>query len=150
MKPITRKTVVDFMQEKGWSRAAAYGAASNIYQECTFRPNLYGDRGKAYGLCQWQGVRQEQFAKVYGKPITEASAEEQLAFMDWELRNTERKAGEKLRAAHTAYEAGAVFSLYYERPKRKEMELHQRGRRAQDWYDEDGRLQNKETDSAAS
>lgn len=135
----SRFAIVNHMQAKGWSRQVGYGAASNIFQECSFVPNLYGDGGKAYGLCQWHGDRQKQFKKVFGKLITEASTAEQLDFLDWELRNTEKKAGDALKAAKTAYEAGAVFSKLYERPKAVAAEMQKRGQRAQEWFDADAR-----------
>jgi peptidoglycan hydrolase-like protein with peptidoglycan-binding domain len=136
---ITRQIVVDFFVSKGWQKHHGYGAASNIYQECSFRPDLTGDGGHAYGLCQWHGDRQAQFKKLYGKPIQQASAMEQLEFLNWELHNSEKKAGQMLREAKNAHEAGAMFSKYYERPARVELEMANRGKRAQDWFDADNK-----------
>jgi hypothetical protein len=134
-----RHVIRDFMVANGWGAHHAYGAASNIFQECSFVPNLYGDGGKAYGLCQWHGDRQARFKKQFGKPIQEASTIEQLQFMNWELRNPEKGAGDKLMATKTAYDAGAAFSRWYERPKAVQAEMQKRGQRAQEWFDEDVR-----------
>lgn len=136
---VDRRFIVDGLTALGWSRAAAYGMAANAYQESSFDPDAVGDGGKAYGLFQWHGDRQAQFRAVFGKPMQEASAQEQLKFVDWELRNTERRAGEAMKAAKTAYEAGAMFSQLYERPARVELEAANRGKRAQDWFDADAK-----------
>lgn len=112
----SHKTIMDYFIGKGWSREAAAGIAANLHAESGYRANLPGDGGRAYGVAQWHPDRQRNFAKVFGKDIRQSTLEEQLAFVDWELNNTESFAGAKLRGARSAAEAGFFASALYERP----------------------------------
>ena len=58
----------------------------------------------------------EGFDALMGKNVLDASFEEQLAFVDWELRNTEKSAGQRLSGATSAQEATALIAQHYERP----------------------------------
>ena len=63
---------------------------------------------------------------------------EQLQFIQHELtKGKERPAGDKLRGARTARDAGAVVSKHYERPAARELEADLRGRLAEKWFDRD-------------
>ena len=134
---VTRQFIVEQMQAHGWSAFVGYGAASNAYQESSFDPDAVGDGGRAYGLFQWHGDRQAAFRAVFGKDIRDATAGEQIDFVDWELRNSEVGAGNALKNAKSANEAGALFSRFYERPKAADLEAKNRGARAQEWFDTD-------------
>lgn len=134
---VTRQFIVKAMMDMGWSREVGYGVASNAYQESSFDVDAVGDGGKAYGLFQWHGPRQELFKIHIGKDIRESTALEQMRFLDWELKNTEQAAAVALKMAKTAYDAGAQFSRLYERPKNVSVEAYNRGSRAQKWFDED-------------
>lgn len=127
---MSKDTVVRLLQEKGWTREQALGVAANIEQESGFRPNAVGDGGKAYGIAQWHPDRQANFQRAMGKPIQGSSIEDQVSFIDWELRNTEKRAGDILGRAKTAQESGSLFSLHYERPLARDKEAANRGRRA--------------------
>lgn len=107
---------IDFLRARGWAADHACGIAANLQAESDFRIDAVGDGGLAYGIAQWHPPRQADFARVFGKPIQGSTLDEQLAFVDWELRNTERHAGTALRATLTANEAAAVVSRLYERP----------------------------------
>jgi hypothetical protein len=74
-----------------------------------------GDGGKAKGIAQWHPDRQRKFAEITGKSIDESTLEEQLRFVDWELKNTEKRAGDKLKEAQTAAQAAAITDKFYER-----------------------------------
>ena len=52
---------------------------------------------------------------------------EQLAFVNWELNNTEKAAGDRLRRATTARESAGVVSRYYERPADQQGNVARRG-----------------------
>lgn len=134
---VDRMFIIKGVQDLGWNVYAGYGIASNAYQESSFDPDAVGDGGKAYGLFQWHGDRQAVFRELFGKPIQESNATEQLKFLDWELRNTERRAGDAMKAVKNAYEAGAQFSRLFERPKLAEVEAERRGKRALEWFNED-------------
>jgi hypothetical protein len=113
------RSAMEFFQGRGWTAEQAAGIVSNLKRESNLDPSAVGDGGKAYGIAQWHPDRQAQFQKVYGKPITESSLGEQLEFVDWELKNTEKRAGNKLKNAKTAAEAGSIVSQDYERPADK-------------------------------
>jgi hypothetical protein len=109
------RKAVEILMSKGWTKNQAAGIAANLQAESNFRTTAVGDGGKAIGLGQWHPDRQKKFEKLYGKKLQEASFEEQVNFVDWELRNTEKRAGKAIGATKTAAEAAAVTEQKYER-----------------------------------
>jgi len=111
------QSAVAYLQTQGWTKAQATGIVANLQGESgvNLTPNLVGDGGKAFGIAQWHPDRQAIFQQVYGKPIQTASTQEQLAFVNWELNNTEAAAGVKIRATNNAADAARVTDQYYER-----------------------------------
>jgi len=109
------------LQRAGWGYNQTKGIIANVEAESGFNPFATGDNGKAYGLSQWHADRQALYAKLYGhsmqsvKDPTQA-LREQLGFIHWELTHTEKKAGDDLKKALTAYGAGSIVSREYERP----------------------------------
>lgn len=122
--------IMDSLMAKGWTRAQAAGIAANLQQESNFNPAAVGDGGKAYGIAQWHPDRQARFRELHGKDIRGSSLEDQLEFLDYELRNAEAGAGDRLKKTTTAGEAGAVVSKYYERPKETDVEMIRRAHMA--------------------
>jgi len=128
--------VANYFQSKGWSREQAVGIASNLSVESGFNPSAVGDGGKAYGLAQWHPDRQAGFRAFAGKDIRSSSLDEQLAFIHYELtQGQEKSAGDALRKARSAYEAGSIVSDQYERPARADVEASRRGMLAQAIYE---------------
>lgn len=107
---------VRYFESRGWSHAQAAGIVANLTRESQLSPTARGDGGLAYGLAQWHPDRQANFARFAGHPIQNSTFAEQLAFIDHELRTTEAAAGDRLRGATSAGEAGSIVSRYYERP----------------------------------
>lgn len=108
---------VAFFQSRGWSKEQASGIVANLQAESGMRPDAVGDSGKAYGVAQWHPDRQRNFKNWSGKDIRSSTLEEQLAFVHHELtEGLERAAGDRLKQAKSAGEAGEVVSRYYERP----------------------------------
>ncbi|WP_338571977.1 phage tail tip lysozyme [Pseudomonas canadensis] len=106
-----------FFQGKGWTKEQAAGISANLGLESNFNPAAVGDSGRAYGAAQWHESRQQQFAKWAGKPIRGSSLDEQLGFVHYELtQGQEQGAGDLLRKAKSAREAGDIVSRKYERP----------------------------------
>ncbi len=101
---------------QGWTREQATGIAANLKQESNFNPAAVGDGGKAYGIGQWHPDRQANFKKQYGKDMQGSTLEEQLAFLQWELMNTEKAGGDKLRKTTNAQDAAEAVSRHVERP----------------------------------
>jgi len=122
---------VAFFQGKGWTKEQAAGIVANLRQESQMNPGAVGDSGKAYGIAQWHPDRQASFAKWAGKDIRQSNLNEQLAFVDHELRQgTEQAAGRKLASAKTAQEAGSIVSRLYERPANADTEAARRAQGA--------------------
>jgi hypothetical protein len=113
----TAGPMIDYFVSRGWTRAQAAGIVANLQSESGLDPTRLGDKGLAYGLGQWHPDRQANFARVMGHDIRNSTLGEQLAFVDWELRNTEAAAGARLHQAQRPGEAGTVVSQYYERPR---------------------------------
>ena len=104
-----------FFESRGWTKEQAAGIVGNLVVESGLKTDAVGDSGQAYGIAQWHADRQAKFRQVYGKDIRESSFQEQLNFVDWELRNTEARAGNLLKNATTAEEAAAIVDRSYER-----------------------------------
>jgi hypothetical protein len=126
--PAQENAAISYFQRMGWSKEQAAGIVANMKRESNLRPDAIGDGGKAFGIAQWHPDRQAQFKKVFGKPIQGSTLEEQLAFVNYELtQGNETGAGNKLRGAKTAQEAGGIVSRYYERPMNADSESLMRG-----------------------
>jgi hypothetical protein len=121
VKPVSEtgseKEALDFFIKKGWTPAQSAGIVANLKNESQFKTDAVGDNGKAYGIAQWHPDRQEKFKEVMGKPIQQSNFKEQLNFVDWELRNSEKRAGELLKKTTTPAEAAKVVDEKYERSK---------------------------------
>ncbi|ODB39605.1 hypothetical protein A9L43_16015 [Pseudomonas mosselii] len=123
--------IVQFFTGLGWSQDQAAGITANLSAESGFNPNAVGDGGKAYGIAQWHPDRQANFKQWAGKDIRQATLEDQLGFVHYELtQGAEVAAGKLLRAADSARDAGAVVSRYYERPAQADAEASRRGNAA--------------------
>ncbi|WP_151743010.1 MULTISPECIES: phage tail tip lysozyme [unclassified Acinetobacter] len=122
-----RKEAFKFFTDKGWSKEQAAGIVANLQHESNFNTKAVGDGGKAVGIAQWHPDRQANFKKAFGKNLKDASFQEQLEFIHYEMtKGTEQNAGAKLKEAKTASEAGAVVSKYYERPLLRDIEANKR------------------------
>lgn len=111
------KEAIQFFISKGWTPAQAAGIVGNLQAEsgANLKTNAVGDGGKAYGIAQWHPDRQANFSKAFGKDIRDAGFKEQLAFVQWELENSEKNAANMLRQAKTPEDAAYLFDKYYER-----------------------------------
>lgn len=119
------------LMQMGWTKEQAAGVAANLHRESGFKTDIVGDGGKAYGIGQWHPDRQANFAKKFGHSIKGSTLDEQLQFVDYELKSTEKGAGDKLKNARTAREAGGIVSKFYERPRDRESEAAGRGGHAE-------------------
>lgn len=111
-----QKQDIAFFKSKGWSHAQASGIVANLYAESSGNHTAIGDGGHAYGIAQWHEDRRKNFEKVFGHTMEKGTRDEQLAFVDWELHNTEKEAGKHLGQQSDAGMAGSVGSREYERP----------------------------------
>lgn len=79
-----------------------------------------GDGGSAAGIAQLRGERQANFQRVIGKPVGDATPEEQARFTLWEMQNPEAagmtvEQRDAIMAAKTPEEAAALIDQFYER-----------------------------------
>lgn len=95
-----------FFVSRGYTPAQAAALAGNAMVESGGRTTAVGDQGRAVGVFQWHPDRQANLRSFASRHGLDPSAETtQLQFKDWELQNTERAAGGRLRAAQTPQEA---------------------------------------------
>jgi hypothetical protein len=125
------KQAVQFFMQHGWTQAQAEGIVANLDKESRMHTEAVGDHGQAVGLAQWHPDRQAEFERLFHKPMQDASFDDQLAFVNWELNNTEGAAGKTLRQQTNAAGAGAAVSLDYERPANQVGEAQSRAGRAE-------------------
>ena len=71
-------------QSWGWNSGSVAGLMGNLHIEGGWGGGR-GDGGKAQGIGQWHSDRQKNFQQVIGKPVSEASHEEQMNFIKWEV-----------------------------------------------------------------
>ncbi|MFP3503251.1 phage tail tip lysozyme [Burkholderia sp. SIMBA_062] len=126
--------VVNYMMMKGWTRQQASGIAASLWTESGYDPRAVGDNGHAYGAAQWHEDRQAEFKKLFGIDIRKSTLEQQLDYVDRELRSGPDKgailAGNALSSASDAAQAGAIVSRLYERPADADGEAAKRARAA--------------------
>lgn len=110
------KQAMEFFQGKGWSKEQSAGLVANLIHESGLRTEAKGDGGVARGLAQWHPDRQAGFAEWAGKPLSEASYEEQLGYVHHELtEGREQAAGKALAKTSDAAQAAAIGDHLYER-----------------------------------
>jgi len=123
-----------YFKSKGWTAAQASGLVASLDAESGFDfRNDTGDHGRAYGIAQWHKKRQDDFARQFGHSIRNSTFDEQLQFVQWELVNTEKNAGNELKASKDAESAGGSVSLFYERPLDALGAMTERSERAGYW-----------------
>jgi len=105
---------MQLLMQMGWSKDDAAAIAANLNSESGFDTSASGDNNTAIGVAQWHKDRQDVFKEKYGKNIADASFEEQMRFVDWELRNTHKRAGDNIRAAKTVEQKAAIGEQQYE------------------------------------
>jgi hypothetical protein len=126
----------DFFTSGGWSPEQAAGLIANIDAESAFDYRAVGDGGSAIGLCQWHPDRQAPFRAQFGVGMDQASFDQQLAYVTFELQHAEIAAGRALQAAGDPGEAGELVCTLYERPADKGGRVRRaRGDLARHWFD---------------
>lgn len=135
--------IFDFLvDEMGLSSAAACGVLANIECESDFDPNLYGDNGTSYGICQWHAERFTNLKNYCSKRgLDWKSLDGQLWFLNYELTNFGSDTGyilDKLKkvadTADGAYDAGYDWCYYFERPANRTAKAENRGNMAKNTY----------------
>ena len=127
------------IDEMGYSKAAAVGVVSNIAAESGFEPNIYGDGGTSYGICQWHNSRLttlKKYCSQHNLDYTDVSA--QLQFLKYEIEgtNVDRYLRSVTNDQNGAYNAAYYFCYHFERPANTRATSIKRGNNAVNvyWY----------------
>lgn len=133
------KQLHDYFRSQGWSEPQVAGILASYQGESAMNAANVGDKDKsgvyqAGGLAMLRDARRSQFAAMHnGRDVTTATPLEQAEFTQWELTHTEKAAGDHLRAATTARQAGEIVSKEYERPQDVSGNAALRGKYAEIW-----------------
>lgn len=115
------KYLMQVLQNEGFTRAQAAGSVGSLLQENgQLDPNAKNPNSSAYGVGQWTKARQGDFEKLFKKKMQDSTFEEQVRFMVWELRNSEKAAADAIKATKTVDEAAVAHRKRYERPAEDE------------------------------
>lgn len=114
-------TAMGFFQSRGWSKHQAAGIVGNLVAESKFNTSALNagdgsDGSDSIGIGQWNSDRAKAL-KAYAA-MNHADWRDfgiQLAFVDHELRNNEKSAGNQLRSA-TDVKSATEAMIMYERP----------------------------------
>ena len=124
-----------FFMGRGYSAQQAAGIIANLDAESgnaahagkfSGKYGMGGDpdasgHATAFGAGQWHEDRIKLFEawahKTHQADFAHSTLPEQWAFVDWELKNNERRVGDRLRRTTDARQAGFLVSEGYERPK---------------------------------
>ncbi|HEU0309630.1 MAG TPA: phage tail tip lysozyme [Sphingomicrobium sp.] len=102
--------------------AAGWAANAEAESRGDYRARQPGGPGR--GLFQWGAHdpkldRRLDFRRLFGHPIEQSTAAEQLVFRDWELAHTEARAAKEIAKARGAGNIAAAIAIHYERPENK-------------------------------
>lgn len=140
------KDIYHFLKnEMGMNDAAACGILANIEKESSFRPNLYGDNGTSYGICQWHKSRFDALRSFCAeKGYDYKSITGQLFYLKYELEksypNTLKDIKGVENTAEGAYYAGYSFCYNFEKPANRELRSDQRGTLSKEYWNKYGSL----------
>lgn len=118
-----------FFMANGFTEAQAKGIATGIFAEGG-GVNVKNPNSSAYGIGQWLKPRQRDFKRVMGKDMRGSSLQDQMAFMLWEFRNTEKGAAAAIGGASDEETAFVHYITKMMRPGDGTAGDLRRGRRA--------------------
>lgn len=111
-------------KEVGLSDVVIAGFLGNLQHESSFDSSRVGDNGTAFGHAQWREDRVENFKRIVGVHPKNASPEQSVQFIKWELDNYQaagmtKKQRDAILNAETPEEAARAIDHFYERSDRK-------------------------------
>lgn len=102
------KTTIQFFKSKGYTDYQTAAFVGSLLQESGLNPTLANSIG-AYGIAQWLGARLGNLKK-FKKGWDTLNV--QLEFIEYELKGTEKLAGDKLKSSISLEEAVIASALY--------------------------------------
>lgn len=134
------RQVYDYLtNELQLSTAAACGVLANIEHESSFQPNIYGDKGTSYGLCQWHNERFSALRSYCSsKGLDYRTVEGQMSYLRYELSSKYSSLLLTLQSIENtsdgAYRAAQQWCIRFERPSNMQVKAAQRGELARGKY----------------
>lgn len=131
--------------EMGMNDASACGIVANIEKESSFRPDLYGDEGTSYGICQWHNDRFDALKKFCAdEGYDYKSITGQLFYLKYELEKSYPNTLKDIKGVENteegAYYAAYSFCYNFEKPANREVKAEQRGELAKEYWKKYGVL----------
>jgi hypothetical protein len=102
------KTAVQFFKNKKYTDYQVAAFVGSLLQESQLNPTLTNSKG-AYGIAQWLDDRLESLKK-FKKGWDTLNV--QLEFIEYELKGTEKLAGDRLKSSISLEEAVTAAALY--------------------------------------
>lgn len=123
----------------GYNSAAAAGLLANIKAESGFKPDINGDSGTSYGICQWHASRKTRLINwCNNNGLDYSSLIGQLYFLKYELETYYPSVNRYMKGvsndADGAYDAAYYFCYNFEAPANKASKSASRGNSAKDTY----------------
>lgn len=122
-------------EDMGLNIAAACGILANIQAESGFNPNLYGDSGSSYGICQWHNDR---FTALKNYTAEWNTLQGQLEYLHYELKTTYPSLWNNLKSASNdangAYQTAYDWCIIFEKPANMYTLAVSRGNLAKNTY----------------
>ena len=115
---IERQVYQYLTEQMGLPSSSACGILANIEKESAFNPNIVGDQGTSYGLCQWHAGRYtalKTFCRAKGLDYQTVAG--QLAYLRYELETNYSDLLAELRVqkndADGAYRAAYLWCVEF-------------------------------------
>lgn len=106
--------VTSELKARGYSDVQIAAVLGHWQNESGFNTSIKGDSGTSVGMAQWRNERWKGpnglLAHAEKNGLDPYSVKGQVSFFDWELNNTEKSAGYKLKNATTLSEASWAMS----------------------------------------
>lgn len=123
----------------GYNSAAASGLLANIKAESGFNPNINGDSGTSFGICQWHASRKTRLINwCNNNGLDYKSLAGQLYFLKYELETYYPSVNRYMKGvsndANGAYDAAYYFCYNFEAPANKVSKSTSRGNSAENTY----------------
>lgn len=113
-----RNQIIKMFTDLGYTNNQAIGLVANFQAESSFNTRAHNSKDPgakgSQGLAQWNGARLDKLQSMYGDGWDKL--ENQVAFVDWELKNTHKSVGNKLRNTNSFEEATHLITTEYEIP----------------------------------
>lgn len=109
-----RNQAMAYFIGQGWTPEQAAGIVGNIQGESSF--NTAAQNQGHIGIAQWDADRRQKILAGTGIDVANATYDQQLAAIQWELKNNESRAGAALAGAQSAGAAATIIRNGYERP----------------------------------